>query len=126
MIAFLSYRGFIRVAACVLAALLSAGCAPDSTRYDASGFDAYLKQLGEACQPLQIGDKDLGEMIRLKASSTAYDYFLDATSRLYYNRITPVVYRQSLVSFFGPGTMNDRSFDCIVRNLPVVRPRAPD
>jgi len=109
-----------------LAMLSMTGCAPDSIHLDASGFDAYVKKLGVACQPLQIGDQDIGEMIRLGASSTPYDYFLDGTSRLYYNRITPTEYRASLVSFFGRGTTNDRSFDCILRNLPAGRPGAPN
>ena len=114
-----------RVTAFALAMLSVAGCAPDSIRYNASGFDAYVKKLGAVCQPLQIGDKDVGEMIRLGAASTTYDYFLDATSRFYYNRLTSSAYRESLVSFFGAGATNDRSFDCIVNNLPAARPNAP-
>jgi len=117
-----------RLAATTLTAvaMATAGCAPDAIKYNASSFDAYVKKLGQVCQPLQIGDKDIGEMIRLGTAGTPYDYFLDATSKLYYNRITPAAYRQSVVSFFGPGTSNDRAFDCIIKNLPAVRPSAPD
>jgi hypothetical protein len=54
-----------------------------------------------------------------------YNYFLDVTSKLYYNRMSPASYRQALEGFFGAGTPNNRSFDCIFRTLPPDRPNAP-
>src|SRR4051794_39792628 len=100
----------IALAALTLVALSSAGCAPDAIRYDAAGFNAYIKKLGQVCQPLRIGEKDVGEMIRLGGASTTYDFSLDPPSKLYYNRLTAAAYRQSLISFLGPGTSNDRAF----------------
>jgi hypothetical protein len=102
-------------------------CAPDTVRsVQATGFNAYMKKLGDACRPLQIGDADIGEWIRTDAmGNDNYAYFVDVTSKLYYNRLSPAGYRQAVVGFFGSGNSNDRAFDCIFRNLPPDRPNAP-
>jgi hypothetical protein len=122
------YRKYVSVSTLVLGVLL-AGCAPDSVRsVDATGFNGFIRKIAAVCHPLQIGDKDIGEMLRLEGGSSndgGYDNFLDATSKLYYNRISPTVYRQSLTGFFGAGTSNDASFACILNNLPAQRPNAP-
>ena len=108
-------------------AIALASCAPDSVRsVEATGFNAYMQKLGQVCQPLLIGDADVGEWIRTNAmGNDNYTYFFDVTSKLYYNRLTPAGYRQAVVGFFGAGSSNDRSFDCIFRNLPPDRPSAP-
>ena len=122
------YRKYASVSTLALGVLL-AGCAPDSVRsVDATGFNGFIRKIAAVCHPLQIGDKDIGEMLRLEGGSSndgGYDNFLDATSKLYYNRISPTVYRQSLTGFFGAGTSNDASFACILNNLPAQRPNAP-
>lgn len=113
--------------ALVLGALL-AGCAPDAVRsVDATGYNAFIRKIGTGCRPLVIGDKDVSEMIRLQngGNDNGYDYFLDVTSKLYYNRMTPAAYRENLTGFFGAGTANDASFACILNNLPAQRPNAP-
>jgi hypothetical protein len=110
-----------------LGALL-AGCAPDAVRsVDATGYNAFIRKIGAVCRPLLIGDKDVGEMIRLEngGNDNGYDYFLDVTSKLYYNRMSPAAYRENLTGFFGAGTPNDASFACILNNLPAQRPNAP-
>ena len=103
------------------------GCAPDAYRSaQATGFNAYIQKLGQVCKPLQIGDQDLSRMIFEQANGEDnYVYFIDNTSRLYYNRLDPASYRQALVGFFGAGTYNDASFNCIFNNLPPDRPNAP-
>jgi hypothetical protein len=113
--------------ALALGALL-AGCAPDAVRsVDATGYNAFIRKIGTVCRPLLIGDKDVGEMIRLEnaGNDNGYDFFLDVTSKLYYNRISPAAYRENLTGFFGPGTPNEASFACILNNLPAQRPNAP-
>jgi len=110
------------------AVVLSAGaCAPDAYRSSqATGFNAYIQKLGQVCHPLQIGDQDITRYILEQATGEQnYIYFIDNTSRLYYNRLTPQSYRQALVGFFGAGTYNDQSFNCIFLNLPPDRPNAP-
>jgi hypothetical protein len=113
--------------AAALVGWLLAACAPDSIRsVEATGFNAYMQKLGQVCQPMLIGDADVGEWIRRnEMGNDNYTYFFDLTSKLYYNRLTPDGYRQAVVGFFGPGSSNDRSFDCIFRNLPADRPSAP-
>ena len=109
-------------------ATLLGGCAPDAVRsVEATGFNGFIRKITTVCQPMQIGDKDVGEMLRLEnaGNDNGYDTFIDATSKLYYNRISPLTYRQTLTGFFGPGTPNDAAFDCILGNLPAQRPNAP-
>lgn len=102
-------------------------CAPDSIRSNqATGYNGYLKKIGAVCKPLIIGSKDIGEALRLETlGDTNYDFFLDKTSQLYYNRISPADYRQNLNSFFGTGSYNNSAYDCLLNNLPAVRPNAP-
>jgi hypothetical protein len=109
-----------------LIALLS-GCAPDSIRSNqATGFNGYLKHIGAVCKPLIIGSRDIGEALRMQnAGDNTYDYFIDVTSKLYYNRISPAAYRENLNAFFGTGNYNNAAYDCILGNLPPDRPNAP-
>jgi hypothetical protein len=116
-----------RVALAIAVAMSAGACAPDAYRSSqATGFNAYIQKLGQVCHPLQIGDQDITRYILEQATGeTNYIYFIDNTSRLYYNRITPQSYRQALVGFFGAGTYNEQSFNCIFLNLPPDRPNAP-
>ena len=116
-----------RAAMLLASATFAVGCAPDSIRSaQATGFNAYIKQLPTSCRPLQIGSQDLTEQIMMNdMGNNDYNYFLDVTSKLYYNRMSQASYRQALVGFFGAGTSNDKSFECIFRTLPPDRPSAP-
>jgi hypothetical protein len=121
-------RRYARVALCVSAAVLAAAaCAPDSVRsVQATGFNGYMQKIAQVCQPMQIGRANVGEWMRMNAmGNDDYTYFVDVTSKLYYNRLTQDGYRQAVVGFFGPGSTNDRAFDCMFRNLPPDRPNAP-
>jgi hypothetical protein len=116
-----------QLAVAIATTIAAAACAPDAVRSNqAVGFNAYIQKLGQVCHPLQIGDQDLSRMILEQATGEQnYIYFIDNTSRLYYNRLTPQSYRQALVGFFGTGTYNEQSFNCIFLNLPPDRPNAP-
>ena len=122
-----SQRRLARIAVAAALAATMAGCAPDAVRsVEATGFNGYMKKLSQVCQPLLIGSADVGEWIRMTDMGVDnYAYFVDVTSKLYYNRLTQAGYRQAVVGFFGPGSSNERSFDCIFRNLPPDRPNAP-
>jgi hypothetical protein len=122
-----TFERLLRPALAVALGTMTASCAPDSVRsVQATGFNAYFKQLATACQPLLIGSADVGQWIQLNdMGNNDYSYFLDVTSRLYYNRLSPAGYRQAVEGFFGAGTPNNRSFDCIFRTLPPDRPNAP-
>ena len=116
-------RSALAVAAC---AGLVAACAPDAVNNRAAtGFDAYLNKL-KTCKPLTIGSMDLSVLVGYNAMGDQnYQYFVDQTSKLYYNRIGFDSYRQSLTGFFGDGSKNGPTFDCIFANLPADRPMAP-
>ena len=122
-------HGRVRSAtAWTLAAALAGvlGCAPDAVRnYAATGFNGYLESLKTACPNLQIGANDVGLWLQYNSVNDDYNYWLDMTSKLYYNRISPYEYQSSVSAQFGDGSNNARSFDCIIRNLPAQRPFAP-
>jgi len=117
----------LHAALAMAVACLVAGCAPDAYRSaQATGFNGYIQKLGQVCKPLQIGDQDISRKILEQATGDDnYIYFIDNTSRLYYNQLSPASYRQALVGFFGTGSYNDVSFNCIYNNLPPDRPNAP-
>ncbi len=120
-----------RLASCALVlawTALLAACAPDTVRsVDATGFNGFIRTIRTVCQPLVIGDKDVGEMLRREGAGNdnGYDYFLDVSSKLYYNRMSFAAYRENLTGFFGTGTRNDAGFACIEKNLPAQRPNEP-
>lgn len=102
----------------VLAAcLVLAACAPDAVNNRAAtGFNGFVNDVSRACAPLQLGRYQLADPLMGGAGGNSYNYWLDQTSRLYYRRISPAAYRESLNAFFGAG--NDGTIDCIVSNLP--------
>jgi len=97
-------------------ALLGA-CAPDAVNNRAAtGFNGYVNDVSRACAPLQFGRYQLSDPLMGGAGGNSYNYWLDQTSRLYYRRIDPAAYRESMNAFFGAG--NDGTISCIVSNLP--------
>ena len=94
-----------------------AACAPDAVNNRAAtGLDGFVNTISRACAPLQFGRYQLADPLMGGAGGNTYDYWLDQTSRLYYRRIDPGTYRESLNAFFGAGT--DGTIDCIVGRLP--------
>ncbi len=116
-------------ASAILAAALGlAACAPDSVRnFEAKGFNAYLDSLQKSCPNMIIGTDNISEWLRTNGSGgdDNYVYWLDQTSRLYYKRISPGQYRDSITSAMGSGKGADRAIDCIVGHLPADRPSSP-
>jgi hypothetical protein len=109
------------ISALALAALASmAGCAPDAIRSaQATGFNGYVNTLKTACPNIQIGASNVGLWLQYGGGTTNdYDYWLDMTSKLYYRRVSPAEYRSAVGAQLGPGTSNDRAFDCIIGQLP--------
>jgi len=117
------------IAAVATATLVSA-CATDAwTSYKATGFNEFLDTVGAQCQPLWIGQNQLPQITMQSASSWSggFDQFLDSTSRLYYNRISPADYRGAVQQLAGSTSdaRTNRSIDCIIGKLPPDRPRTP-
>lgn len=114
--------------AVVTASIGLAACAPDSFRnYEARGLNNYLDKVQAVCANTRLGNQPLGEWLRSGSdeSDSNYVYWLDQTSRLYYNRITVPEYRGSIAGTFGGDKSNADALDCIVRNLPADRPTSP-
>ncbi|HTQ00637.1 MAG TPA: hypothetical protein VMN56_15040 [Casimicrobiaceae bacterium] len=101
--------------ACCVVSL--AACAPEAmNNRAATGFDGFVNQISKACAPLQLGQYQLANPLMGRVGNNSYDYWLDQTSRLYYRRISPGAYSESLTAFFGAG--NDGTIGCILSNLP--------
>ena len=97
--------------------LLAGGCAPDAmNNRAATPFNAFVDQISRACAPIQLGQYQLANPLMGGAGGNSYDYWLDRTSQLFYRRISPDGYRESLNAFFGAG--NDGTINCILANLP--------
>lgn len=116
------------VRACAAAAAVGAalallcGCAPDAmSNYQATGFNGYLNTLKTACPNMRIGDNDIGQSLQYGGVNENYNYWLDMTSRLYYGRVSPAMYRDAVTAQLGPGSPNAAAFDCIFGNLPAQR-----
>jgi len=99
------------------AALAVAACAPDAmNNRAATGFNGFIDQISRACAPLQFGMYQFADPLMGAVGGNSYDYWLDQTSKLYYRRIGPDTYAESLNAFFGAG--NQGSIDCTLRYLP--------
>ena len=118
----------LRIAAAAAASVaMLAGCAPDSVRnFEAKGFNAYLDSLQTACPNMVVGSSNISDWLRTSGSrdDNNYVYWLDQTSRLYYRRISPAQYRDSVSAALG-GKSDSRALDCIVQHLPADRPTHP-
>lgn len=113
------------VHAAILVALAFAlsACASGSRPDDP--YSAFLNRIAAECKPLVIGSDDMGQAIvfnGLGAAPEDYNNFLAKTSDLYGGSISSQLYRDSLTSFIGSGSYNERSFDCIIAHLPAAAP----
>ena len=105
--------------AVVLAGLVSA-CAPDSwSNVKATGFNGFLKTIQVQCSPLLLGGQEMSWALQTGAGDNNYMYFLDQTSKLYYQKVGPSGYAESLTAFFGAGY--DRAINCVIAKLPAER-----
>jgi len=89
-------------------------------------YNAFLKQIATDCRPLIIGRLNVGQAILrggIGPNADDYNAFISYTRRLYQGTLSEAGYRTSLTAFIGPGTSNNRSFDCIVSHLPPSSPR---
>lgn len=115
-----------RLAAVAVVAVLSA-CAPDAWQNSrATGFNQFLDTVGAQCQPLWIGSQQLPQISSQYAGAwqSNFDMFLDNTSRLYYNRISPADYRIAVqsIALSTTDSRTNRSIECIIAKLPPDRP----
>jgi len=127
----MSARGFNSIVAVSIVTVTAfSACAPDAFQsYKATGFNAYLDTVGNQCQPLWIGGQSLPQIDSQYAGSwqSGFSSFLDMTSRLYYNRMSPADYRGAVQSLAltSTDTRTNNSIDCIIAKLPANRPSAP-
>ena len=112
------------IAAAAASVAMLAACAPDAVRSrQATDFNAFLDALPAACPNMMVGTNNISEWLRTSGSRSDddYVYWLDQTSRLYYQRISAQQYRDSVSAALG-GRSDSPALDCIVRHLPAKRP----
>jgi opacity protein-like surface antigen len=119
-----------RTLALTLVALATAGCAPDAWQsYKATGFNEYLDTVQAKCQPYWIGNVPVSSFnaAAWQGQGGGFDQWLDATSRLYYSRMTPAQYRESIqaLALTSSDARTNRSIDCTIAQLPAQRPTSP-
>jgi hypothetical protein len=95
-------------------AALVAACAPDAWK-PAPGYDGFLNQVQNACYYQRIGLVNVGDMLT-NPGSTQAGYFIDETSRLYYDKITPDNWT-SAVTAFMQGRSDDPGVRCVLDQL---------
>ena len=103
----------------VLFATTVAACSSTATQQN--DYNGFLQRIAADCKPLVIGSDNIGQAITfngLGAKPENYNNFLSQTSALYNGSIPATAYRNSLNSFLGGGSANERSFDCIEAHLP--------
>ena len=116
------------IAMAALAASVLAGCAPDAWQnVKATGFNGFVNQMTVDCAPLVVGSQVI--TANYEAPNYAldlYDQWFDATSRLYYKKITPQTYLNDIYNYFGDAR-TQASAQCLVSKLPPPeqRPDAP-
>lgn len=110
-----------RTLAAIAAATLVAACAPDEFK-PAPGFDGFLDLVGRECYPDTIGGVLVKQLAQGFAPGGGGAGFLDATSALYYGKMSPSRYRASITAFSDNGTATNKAIDCIISKLPAVRP----
>jgi hypothetical protein len=66
-----------------------------------------------------LGGQEMSWALQTGAGDNNYSYFLDQTSKLYYQRISAAGYGESLTAFFGAGY--DRAINCVIAKLPAER-----
>ena len=117
-----------RVATLLLSAAVLAGCAADQfSNYKATGFNGFVDMASEQCAPLQVGPMVITKNYQApNYATTQYGVWLDQTSNLYYQRISPQAYIDNINNLF-PGERTERATQCLVSKLPAPseRPSAP-
>jgi hypothetical protein len=122
--------GLLRCTVVGVVVLGTSACAPDAWQnYKASGFNDYLSTVETRCQPLWIGSMLLQRFDADDAGEQQSDFsaLLDSASSLYYNRMTPAQFRESVQSLVLTSTdpRTNRSIDCMIQQLPAERARSP-
>jgi hypothetical protein len=111
-----------RTLAAIAAVTLVAACAPDEFK-PSPGFDGFLDLVGRECYPDTIGPILVRQWAQgLGPGGGSGAGFMDATSKLYYGKMTPFQYRQFIVAFSDNGAATNKGIDCIISKLPAVRP----
>ncbi|MET0681490.1 MAG: hypothetical protein ABWZ41_10845 [Burkholderiales bacterium] len=112
-----------RIATLAVAALVAA-CAPDEFR-PSPGFDGFLDLIGQECYPDTIGPTLVRQWAQGYGPGGGGAGFMDATSSLYYGKMSPATYRASITAFTDNGAATNKAIDCIIRHLPANPPGTP-
>lgn len=98
-----------------IALALLAGCAPDAFRRDPA-FEAWIGEVRTVCYRERIGTKRVGDLLG-GAGSREGNHFLNQTSRLYADRLTPEQWTSGVLAFIS-GRPGDPGIKCVLDQLP--------
>jgi hypothetical protein len=100
-----------------VAALTLHACGGDVMAPDAvipnQGVDKYLDRVAKNCGDLEIGNQTAAYLLDINNDDV---YFLDITSKLYFDRVTEAQYREDINSQY-PTDTNQKALDCIIAQL---------
>jgi hypothetical protein len=99
------------------AALILHACGGDVMAPDAvipnQGVDKYLDRVANNCGNLELGNQTVAYLLDVNNNDA---YFVDISSKLYFDRVTETQYREDINSQYPTGT-NQRALDCIIAQL---------
>jgi hypothetical protein len=105
-----------RPAAALTSCLLAlAGCAPDAVK-PSDPFDAWVNRVAQTCNYQVIGSQQVGSLLGMNASEPAI-VVLDATSRLYFGRISADQWTATVTTELN-GRPTDPGVGCVLGQLP--------
>ncbi len=95
----------------VVAALAVSACAPDAVKPSAP-FDAWTARVATACRYQMIGAYEVGNRLGMNGTDAGMQ-FLDASSRLYFGRISADQWTASVVAATS-GRTSDPGVACVL------------
>ena len=97
------------------AGLLLAACAPDAWR-PSPEFNGFLTHLQRACEGEMIGPRSSVDNLIRRSQSTAGNFFMNQTSRLYFGKISEETWATQVSSFLN-GWPSDPGVKCVQREM---------
>jgi len=112
----------LRIAlASVCGSALISACAPDAWK-SSTPFDLFLSKVQKDCYYDPISSTTVGNLLEPSGSDNA-SYFLDATSRLYFGKITPAAWTDLITSQLQANA-SDRGVQCLLNVYEKEKPKA--
>lgn len=107
---------FLRASLALATSLLIVACAPDAWRSD-SPYDAFLNQVQNKCWNLNIGNREVNDLLNGGGDASTSAYFLDLTSRFFNGQISRDNYVDALTGSYD-AKPDSPGIRCILDQMP--------